>query len=148
MRLGPYRYGVKIQNTATVIAEWEGDATGEVAAIVLHNLNVGDALVSVYILPPGVSAVADEYIIGPKGVSVPLGMSLDLEIAYPYPIGKGETLVAVADNSNYITATAVTREWYDPVAAAAGGSVGASRGTGRTVTRVGPHRVAPLGPAP
>lgn len=145
MRRGPYRYGVKVQNTATVIAEWEGNGYGEVAAVVLHNLNVGDALVSVYILPPGIVAVADEYIICPKLVSVPQGMSLDLEIAYPYPIGKGETVVAVADSSNYVTASAITREWYDPIRAAAGGLVGVARGYASAVP-AGPHRVTPASP--
>lgn len=114
MTQGPYRHGAKILNSATVITEWEGSVTGQLDAVVLHSLNLGAATISIYILPPGVVAVAHEYIIGPKAISIPVGMSLDLEIRVPYPLNKGDTVVAVASAINSITASAVTSEWERP----------------------------------
>lgn len=115
MRRGPYRHGAIITgvllSTATEIMEWEGENTGEITNIWLHSLDVpGDAEVSVFILPPGVTTASNQYLVSPRRVPVPNQSSLDFELSNPLFINKGERLVAIADFASRVIAVACSRE--------------------------------------
>lgn len=115
--IGPFRDGAVIAATptVTVVKVWDEIDSGELTGCYAHSLDNGAATVSVYILPEGVSPVADEHIIGPKNAPIPVNTTLDWEISNPLPLNFGDQIVAVADIASAVTVMVCTRKFihYD-----------------------------------